>query len=258
MRLIIKNITLSIITVFCFNLHLFSQVNQIDKQGKKQGNWMKYFANSEDVRYTGQFKNDEPVGKFIYYFPSGAVRSIISHDENSNRSEAFFYYKDKTLAEYGIYYGEKKDSVWVHYSPYGDLSYKQTYKNGEANGEKIIYYKSEVSDDPDILLILRKANFKDGRLDGPFVEYFPNGVIKAEGAYKKGAFDGVVTKYHPNGKKMMIERWKGREKHGWWITFDDSGKEEGRKYFLHNEPLEGEKLNEYMKELKDKGISPNE
>lgn len=258
MRLIIKNITIIAITAFCFHLSLFSQVNETDGQGRKQGEWMKYFANSKDVRYTGQFKNDRPIGKFTYYFPSGAVRSIISHDKNSNRAEAFFYYKNKKLAEYGIYLGEKKDSIWVHYTPEGELSYKQTYKDGKANGEKIIYYKSEVSNDPDKRLILRKANYKDGRLDGPFIEYFPDGVVKAKGEYKEGALDGKIVKYHPNGKKMMLERWKGREKHGWWITYDDSGKEVGRKYFLHNESLDGEKLKEYMDELKEKGINPNE
>ncbi len=253
-----KNSLFIIIIFFCFQVTAFAQVNQVDQQGRKQGKWMKYFANSENVRYTGQFKDDKPVGKFTYYFPSGAVRAIITHDENSNRSEAFFYYKDKTLAEYGIYRGEKKDSIWVHYTPYGDLSYKQTFKDGKANGEKIIYYKSDVSSDPNKLLILRKAHFKDGRLNGPFVEYFPNGVIKAKGQYKEGVFDGVIMKYHPNGKRMMLERWKGREKHGWWITYDESGKEVGRRYFLHSKPLEGEKLNKYMKELKEKGINPNQ
>lgn len=258
MHLFFKNITLSVIAIFCFHVHLFSQVNQVDKQGKKQGKWMKYFANSEDIRYVGQFKNDKPVGQFTYYFPNGAVRAIITHEENSKRSEAFFYYKDKTLAEVGIYQGEKKDSIWVHYSPYGELSYRQTYKNGEENGTKTIYYKSDVGSDPNSHLILREANFKDGRLDGPFVEYFPNGVVKARGQYKEGALDGVVMKYHPNGKKMILERWKGREKHGWWITFDEGGTEVGRRYFLKNEPLEGKKLKEYMDELKEKGISPNE
>lgn len=258
MHLIIRNTILSVITAFCFHVNLFSQLNQVDKQGKKQGEWMKYFANSKDVRYTGQFKDDKPVGKFVYYFPSGAVRSIITHDKNSNRAEASFFYEDKTLAEFGIYRGEKKDSVWVHYTPYGELSYKETFKDGLANGEKIIYYKSEVSHDPEVLLILQKSNFKDGRLNGPFIEYFPDGVVKAKGQYKEGVLDGVIMKYHPNGKDMMLERWKGREKHGWWITYDESGKEVGRKYFLHSQPLEGEKLKNYLNELKEKGINPNQ
>ena len=258
MQLIVRNIALSVITALCFHINLYSQLNQVDKTGKKQGKWMKYFANSEDVRYMGQFKDDKPVGQFTYYFPSGAVRSIITHDAKSSRVEAIFYYEDKTLAETGIYQGEKKDSVWVHYTPYGELSFKETYKDGELNGEKTIYYKSEVSNDPSILLILRKANYKNGRLEGPFIEYFPDGVVKAKGQYKEGSLDGVVTRYNPNGTEMMLERWKNRGKHGWWITFDESGKEVGRKYFLRNESLEGEKLKEYLMELKEKGISPNE
>lgn len=258
MQLIFKNLILSAITVFCFQVNLFSQDNQVDKQGRKQGKWMKYFANSESIRYTGQFKDDRPFGKFTYYFPSGEVRSIIGHDTNSNRSEAFFYYKDKTLAEYGIYRGEKKDSIWVHYTPEGDLSYRQAYKDDKANGEKIIYYKSEVSGDPNKHLVLRKVNFKDGLLEGPFIEYFPDSVVKAKGQYKDGVLDGVIMRYNPNGTKMMLERWKGRERQGWWVTYDNSGKEEGRKYFLHGQPLEGKALDAYMKELKEKGINPNQ
>ena len=50
----------------------FSQ-NKTDAQGRKQGPWRKYQPGDKILIYTGQFKDDIPVGEFRYYYPSGKV-----------------------------------------------------------------------------------------------------------------------------------------------------------------------------------------
>ena len=62
----IKIIFTSIFSIFTF--FLFSQdLNKTDANGKKQGDWKKYYENGF-VRYQGQFKDDKPVGTFNYYY----------------------------------------------------------------------------------------------------------------------------------------------------------------------------------------------
>ncbi|WP_159038616.1 toxin-antitoxin system YwqK family antitoxin [Brumimicrobium mesophilum] len=252
-----KSIIFSGILTISFGFNSFAQINQVDAQGKKQGDWVKTYDDSDDIRYKGQFKNDKPVGKFIFYYPTGQVRSIISHDENSNRSEAFYYETTKELIAHGIYKGEKKDSVWTHFLPTGHYSFTETYKNGLLHGERITYYGREAVENPKIKLILRKTNFENGKPEGKFVEYFPDGIIKSEGQYLDGALNGVILKNHANGKTMIEERWKNKKKHGWWITYDESGKELGRIYYRNGVQLEGDILTKYLEKLQKEGVNPN-
>lgn len=243
--------------MLCIGFVSFSQLNQIDANGKKQGEWMKTFHDSNDIRYKGQFKDDKPVGKFVYYYPEGQVRSIITHDDNSNRSEAFFYHPTKELLAHGIYRGDEKDSVWTHFLTSGHYSYTETYKNGVLNGERITYYGPEAVEDSKIKLVLRKSNFVNGKQHGEYIEYFADGIIKEVGRYENGSPDGVIIKNHPNGKVMIKERWKNQKKHGWWEAYDESGKEQGRIYYKDGIQLEGEKLTDYIEKLKKEGKNPN-
>jgi len=257
MFLINKYIVLIISVSISLGSELFAQPNQVDSKGRKQGEWIKLYDNSNVVRYKGQFKNDKPVGKFVYYYPSNTVKTIMIHDEGSNRTEAFYYHENNELIAHGIYRDQKKDSIWTHFLPTGHYSYSETYKNGELNGERITYYGPEVTDTK-TKIVLRKANYSNGRLNGEFIEYFADGIVKAKGQYVDGVFDGTIVKNHPNGRPMITERWKGRRKHGWWTTYDEGGTEVGRMYYKNGVHLDGKELDEYLQELKEKGINPNQ
>lgn len=230
--------------------------NLIDNQGRKQGEWIKYFENSKVPMYKGEFKDDLPIGKFIYYYPSSKIKAIVNHDD-SGRSESFLYHENKNLMAYGIYINQKKDSIWTHYGPSERISFSETYQNGVLNGKKIIYY---VPEDPydNKIEISQELNFLNGRLNGECMDYFPGGILKKKCSYNNGVYDGIVTHYHPSGQIMLTERWKNRKPHGWWITYNNQGKEVGRSYYKDGDLLEGEALNKYMKKLKELGANPND
>lgn len=251
----IRNV-LNVLMISFLPFAFFAQVNQVDSKGRKQGEWVKYYESSNVPKYKGEFKNDKPIGKFVYYYPSSKIKSIVIHDEDSPRSEAYFYHENKELLAFGIYMNLKKDSVWTHYGPSGRISFKETYKNDVLHGKRITYYVPELLQDRRVE-VMREANYENGRLNGPVVEYFPGGTKKLEGTYKDGRFDGIAKRYHPNGKLMILERWKNRRKHGWWVSYDASGKETGRTYYYQGEKIEGEKLKNMMEKFEAEGINPN-
>ena len=78
---------------------LFSQFNrdeiknQTDENGLKQGEWEVKHENSNAIRYKGQFKDDQPFGKFQYYYPTGEISGIMSF-YNSNSSLMKMYHKN--------------------------------------------------------------------------------------------------------------------------------------------------------------------
>lgn len=246
-----------ILLFVCFlTLGLVAQ-NKVDQNGKKQGPWKKTYPKSIAIQYEGKFKDDKPVGTFIYYYPSRKKQATIKHDDNSPRSYAEFYHESGNILSKGIYINMKKDSIWMNYAPSGRLSSIETFKNDTLNGLKIIYYLPE-----DLYnkskMIASKTLYKNGKVDGERIEYFDTGVVKTKGNFTNNIKDGVFITNHPNGKVMNLERYKNGRLHGWCTVNDEAGKEISRVYYFNGERLEGKKLEEKLQYLKNKGINPNE
>src|SRR5688572_8816928 len=82
--------------------------NKTDAKGRKQGYWEK--ANDKNVLlYTGNFKDNKPVGEFVFYYPSGKVKSVVNHAPDGKTSRARIYYESGKLMSYGRYTSQKKD-----------------------------------------------------------------------------------------------------------------------------------------------------
>lgn len=251
-----KNLSTVFLSMF-LSLGLFAQINQVDSQGRKQGKWAKKYERKSVLQYEGQFKDDIPVGKFVYKYPNDRIKAIIIHGENSTRSEAYMYHENGKLMSFGIYRNQIKDSIWTHYGPSERLSFKETYVDGKLHGLKTIYYVPEQLQDKRTV-IMQTLTYQNDVLDGPTSEFFPDGIKKMDGKYKNNALDGVVNKYHPNGQKQFVLRFKNQKKHGWWLTYNNQGQEIGRKYFYKGKELKGETLKNHMSKLKQAGKSPNE
>lgn len=246
-------VVIFVLATFCG----LAQVNQVDAQGRKQGPWQKAYEGARVLEYTGQFKNDKPVGKFTYFYKSSKVKAVVIHEENSNRSKAYFYHENGSLMSHGIYKDQKKDSVWVNFGPSERLSNTETYVNGELHGKKVVYYVPEiVTDKSQIPAAI--YHYKNGKLDGEFKEYFDPRNVKTSGQYQNNKKVGIWIQYHPNGNKMTFVRYKDGVKHGWSFAYDESGKEIGKKYFYYGRHLEGKQLKEKMEQMKALGINPNE
>ena len=231
--------------------------NVTDANGRKQGEWVKYYENSNVPIYKGQFINDQPTGKFVYYYPSSKIMAVVNHNPTTGRSESYMYHENKKLMAFGIYINQKKDSVWTHYGPSERLSFKETYKADVLNGKKTIYYVPEDPYDKRVE-VAQELNFENGRLNGEAKEYFPGGALKKECVYKDGVNEGIVKHYHPTGGVALVERWKNRQKHGWWFNYNNQGKETGRTYYYNGKVLEGDFLKRHLARLKEQGINPNE
>ena len=119
------------------------QLNELDSQGRKQGEWAKLYAGTNALQYTGQFIDDKPVGEFVYYYKSSKVKAIIKHELNSLRSLAYYYHENGAMMSYGIFRNQLKDSVWVNFGVSERLSSTETYLGGKLTGKKVVYYVSK-------------------------------------------------------------------------------------------------------------------
>ena len=223
--------------------------NVLDANGKKQGQWSKLYPGTKVYQYKGQFKDDKPVGTFMYYYQSSKLKAIVKHIEGSNRSEAQFYHDNGVIMSRGIYLDLKKDSVWSNFGPTGRLSNKETYKADVLHGKKTIFF---VSEDPNnkSQIVSSISNYKEGLLEGEFVEYFDGGSMKEKGNYLNGKKSGFWMKYSITGSIMIEECFKEGLRNGWTKSFDESGKEVGKQYYLQGRVIKGKELEVRLNQIK--------
>lgn len=222
------------------------QVNQVDSQGRKQGTWKKAYDNSAVYKYVGQFKDDKPIGKFVYYYETGEVEAVVNFMDDGVSAYSQMYHESGYMMARGKYINQLKDSTWIYFDDRGIVSYQEDYKNGKLDGLKIIYY--EPSDGK--YLVARYYNYREGLLHGEFKTYHPNTQLASEGTYDNGNLNGDVKYYYPNGNLMRLERWKYAVKHGYWIFYGEDGKQVGYKLYWEGVQLKGDALAKKEAELK--------
>ncbi len=238
-----------------FLAHL--QINQVDAKGRKQGVWEKKFPNSQVYQYKGQFKDDKPVGTFIYYHENNKVSAILKHQPNSNRTDAVYYHDNGKVMSIGHFIAQKKDSVWKNYGPSERITSIETFKNGELHGPRIVYYVPQDINSK-VVKVAIESNYVNGKLDGKYTEYFDIGGVKKMGEYKLNKKIGEWVTNNPNGTKLMLDRYKDGVPHGWQVAYNSKGVEVGKKYYYYGKNLVGKELETKLKYLKEHGINPNE
>lgn len=201
--------------LFFFISHLLGaqEINQIDSQGRKQGDWKKYYPSNDGLFYEGQFKDDKPYGVFKHYYEEGELKSKTYYLDGLVRSEV--YYPKGGLMAKGNFVDKKKDSTWTYFDEAGWISMREDYKSGLREGKSISYY-------PDGSIAMDKQFLSD-KETGPFKQYFSNGKVEMEGEYLGGNYNGQVTNYYDSGKKMHYGEFINGKRNGMWVFYNADG-----------------------------------
>ena len=69
----------------------------------------------------------------------------------------------------------------------------------------------------------KQWSFKDGKKDGPSIEYHDNGQLLAKGNYKNGKTEGPWVEYHKNGQLWNKGTFKNDEMEGPWVSYLENG-----------------------------------
>lgn len=227
----------------------FSQINQKDSQGRKQGVWKKPHPNNKSAfQYVGQFKNDKPYGEFTYFYETGGVQSKMKFNTDGTAYNTMYHESSGYVMAKGKYVNQQKDSLWLYYDNQGNLKSQESYKNGKLEGQRVVYYEPINGQ----YMVARFEYYKDGVLHGQFKEYYPNTKIKAEGVYRTGNLNGMVKFYRPSGKIERVERYQYAVKHGWWVFYNENGTQAGKKLYYEGRVLKGQELEEKAKEFERK------
>lgn len=211
--------------------------NQKDTKGRKQGPWQRTWANSSQLRYVGQFKDDVPVGDFVYYSTEGKVESRIDHYPGSHASHGRHYHPNGMLMAEGRYVDEQKDSTWNFFDTDGKLRSVENWKTGKKDGEQITYFGDGS--------VAERKLFVQGVQNGVTQQFHPNGKLRYSANYVDGVEEGMVTYYFENGSKEIEGSMINGARDGGWT------------YYLEEGPIQIQVLyaqGEYVKVKKENGV----
>lgn len=190
--------------------------NETDSEGRKQGKWMKYYEDGKTVRYKGQFKDDVPYGKFVYYYPSGDVQTILEYEEEGVAISKT-YFENGSLMAKGYYVDQQKNGTWWYFSIDKLILAKEVYENGLLEGKAYKFFPAEIGSQP---TVLEEINYKGGVAQGAWTRYFKDGKTQIKGKYVDGLQDGECSWYTPSGKIEVVGYYKEGKKHGPWSSFE--------------------------------------
>ncbi len=159
--------------------------NTIDKQGRKQGHWIKTDKDGSKI-FEGDFKDGVEVGTFRYYYPDGTIRMVNEFEKGSRRCRHEAYdNKGRKIAD-GFYNQKNRDGEWHYYAEDGRLVQTSHYRMGVREGEQLIL---DAKNDTAEL-----SNWKDGKRHGYWWKRIgTNGYIT--GTYKDGGLHGEMFEY---------------------------------------------------------------
>jgi antitoxin component YwqK of YwqJK toxin-antitoxin module len=190
------------------------KLNFTDTLGRKQGHWIKYNGEKKKV-YDGNFKNDIPVGKFIYYLNTGEPWAITIFSEEGKVSHTQHLNKNGKISGEGKYINQQKDSVWKFYDDLGNLKSEESYLNGIKHGKSKVYYSNgQLAED---------KGWVNGEIHGMYTKYFENGLIKSQREYIKGSVEGKARYNYPSGKIYAEGSYKNDVKDGVWKFYKEDG-----------------------------------
>jgi len=217
--------------------------NVTDAKGLKQGRWARTWAESAQVRYEGQFKDDRPVGRFTYYSTQGKVESIVDHYPDGKASHARHYHPNGRLMAEGRYVGQDKDSTWVFFDTEGRKRSMEQWSVGKKQGEQFLYFADGK--------VAEKSTWAKGVQQGPFEQYFDNGQVKHRATYQQGEPEGMVTYFFPSGRKEIEGRMVNGDRDGTWYYFNEDGTVQIQVLYRQGEYVKDRKENGTFKEYYD-------
>ena len=204
------------LTVIFQDVNAQKKINQFDTEGKRHGVWKKYFSNNR-IRYVGVFEHGKEKGTFKYYSASNSDYPVINKKfhENGIYADVQFFTPNGTLESEGKMKGKKREAKWLFYHPDGKSTMsEENYENGRLEG----VYKTFYPDGKPTEI----TSYKNGLLDGNYKKYSIKGFLYQEFNYSNGKLNGMAIYYsRKTGDLIKKGPFKNDLRVGTWENYVD-------------------------------------
>lgn len=198
------------------NLSAQEKTNQLDEAGKRHGVWKKYYPNTKQLRYEGQFEHGKEVGTFKFYCEECRDKptTIKEFSANSDISEVKYFTIKGKLVSQGKMKGKERIGEWIYFQKKGNQPMsKETYVDGKLDGIQITYYPNGK--------VTEEIAYVQGVKQGDNKYYSPDGILLKKLIYHNDKLHGPAEYYDVNGNVTIKGYYKHGMKHGLWQYFKD-------------------------------------
>ncbi|MFO8055522.1 MAG: hypothetical protein R6U19_10225 [Bacteroidales bacterium] len=186
------------------------------REGKPDGYWKTYYKDGT-IKSEGNRKNFKLDSTWKFYNSDGEINMIINYREGLKNGKRITYSEEEIIMEHfkdGI-----KDGWTKVFYPDSTVKREVYFDNGKKDG-----YEKEYDEQGNIIalneydqgfLVNREfINRRDnqGRKQGPWKTFYPDGSLKTSGVYLEGEKHGVFREYDKKGNLLNIEKYdKGKK-----------------------------------------------
>jgi uncharacterized protein len=223
------------ILLILFPLSLFAQpAKNVNPNG-----YNKFYYDNGVLSSEGTMRDGKPDGYWKTYSPNGKIKSE-GNRKNFQLDSIWKFYNEagKLVTEFNYSEG-KKNGLKKTYDPKdGSVVTTENYEGDVKRGNTINYYKDgkvkqtipfvdgreegagfEYSPDSTIISVTtykmgfiqkdRKINRRDdnGLKQGPWIEFYPNGIVKTEVTYRDDQMNGYLKEYSPTGSLLNTTKF---------------------------------------------------
>jgi antitoxin component YwqK of YwqJK toxin-antitoxin module len=202
-----------VILLFLLPFISFSQINQTDANGLRQGRWQKMQPNGKPM-YDGWFKDGKPVGEWKRFHENGRIKANISYKIGSDSAfTVLFDDTGKKLAE-GIFLSEQKTGLWKYFSENKVIA-DEILDKGIKNGKSRKYYTSGE--------LWEETDWVNGKQEGSYQVFFKNGKPFFQCKMSNNQRNGLCLSSFEDGRVELEAAYKNGLRHGEWKYFDKEG-----------------------------------
>ncbi len=225
---------------------LFEEVMYVN--GQQHGQSSRWYRGRVPMEQ-GEFRNGQREGKWTYWDPlgfhaqQGPFENGLRHGQwtawhrngKLARREHYergvlngwlleFFPADQTVSKQGEMRGGVPHGPWQAFFPSGQLAEEGENLGGRPHGVQRTYYRATASaadDEPPRLH--KEATYAEGKLQGPFTEYYQSGAVLERGEYVAQQQQGVWTVWYPDGKEREQGAFRDGREQGPWTYWYENG-----------------------------------
>ena len=214
---IVYKISLVVFLILCFsNLQAQNAFNNVDANGKKDGVWKGVYPESKRPRYEGTFSHGKEIGEFKFFddTKAGTVIATRTFNPNDNVTYTVFYDQNKNKASEGKVVNKLFEGEWKYYHLGATtIMTTENYKNGKLEGLRLVYFPSGK--------IAEETNYKNNLKNGSSKKYSEKGIVLEEATFKNNQYDGEAIFRDVDNNVVSKGKFTNGKKTGVWQFFEN-------------------------------------
>ncbi|MDC1221648.1 toxin-antitoxin system YwqK family antitoxin [Salibacteraceae bacterium] len=181
--------------IFLFASAITFGQNATNADGRRVGAWIVKGVDSKKPGYSddaivekGNYANGRKVGLWVTYFPSGKVKSEITHINGRPKGPYKTFYENGKIEDQGNWALNKQTGDFKRYYENGQVSQNFSFNDsGKRDGKQVYYHENGQ--------VMIEGNWAGGKEDGEIKEYFSDGSVKSVRVFHGGQMDDSKSSF---------------------------------------------------------------